>query len=188
MTSTSLLQLVDNLQQAGKIRNLQQVCGVSGCVGITLQSDCKFNEHVKRKLMKANKCLHVLKTLRKEQYNQSEIDHLFRSLVLPNITYGLSIYGASESDLKVVQRFLDRCYKRSYMSFPIRVLELLQKQDTKIFNTVTTSDDHPLTVIIPKKKEVPFNLRKKRCLYPKTNTQRFKTTFVNRLIFKYNLV
>jgi hypothetical protein len=32
MTSTSLLQLVDNLQQAGKIRNLQQVRGVSGCV------------------------------------------------------------------------------------------------------------------------------------------------------------
>jgi hypothetical protein len=32
MMSTSLLQLVDNLQQAGKIRNLQQVCGVSGCV------------------------------------------------------------------------------------------------------------------------------------------------------------
>jgi hypothetical protein len=32
MTSTSLLQLVDNLQQVGKIRNLQQVCGVSGCV------------------------------------------------------------------------------------------------------------------------------------------------------------
>jgi hypothetical protein len=29
MTSTSLLQLVDNLQQAGKIRNLQQVCGVT---------------------------------------------------------------------------------------------------------------------------------------------------------------
>jgi hypothetical protein len=24
--------LVDNLQQVGKIRNLQQVCGVSGCV------------------------------------------------------------------------------------------------------------------------------------------------------------
>ena len=57
--------------------------------------------------MKANKCLYILRTLRKEQYNQTEIDHLFRSLVLPNIIYGLSIYGASESDLKVVQRFLD---------------------------------------------------------------------------------
>jgi hypothetical protein len=28
----AVLQLVDNLQQAGGIRNLQQVCGVSGCV------------------------------------------------------------------------------------------------------------------------------------------------------------
>ena len=139
--------------------------------------------------MKANKCLYILRTLRKEQYNQTEIDNFFRSLVLPNIIYVLSIYGASESDLRVVQRFLDGCYKRNYISFPIRVHELLQKQDTKIFNTVTTSNDHPLAVIIPKKKEVlTFNLRKKRCLYPKMNTQRFKTTFVNRLIFNYNLV
>ena len=34
MNSTDLLQLVDNLQQASKIHNLQQVCGVSGCVMI----------------------------------------------------------------------------------------------------------------------------------------------------------
>ena len=32
MKSTGLLQLDDNLQQAGKVHNLQQVCGVSGCV------------------------------------------------------------------------------------------------------------------------------------------------------------
>ena len=30
MNSTDLLQLVDNFQQASKIHNLQQVCGVSG--------------------------------------------------------------------------------------------------------------------------------------------------------------
>ena len=29
---TSLLQLVDKLQEAGKIDNLPQVCGVFGCV------------------------------------------------------------------------------------------------------------------------------------------------------------
>ena len=32
MKPTDLQQLVDNLQQAGKIHNLQQVCGVSGGV------------------------------------------------------------------------------------------------------------------------------------------------------------
>ena len=32
MKLTSLLQLVDKLQQANKIDTLQQVCGVYGCV------------------------------------------------------------------------------------------------------------------------------------------------------------
>ena len=32
MKLTSLLQFVDKLQQVGKINNLQQVCGVFGCV------------------------------------------------------------------------------------------------------------------------------------------------------------
>ena len=32
MKLTSLLQLVTELQQAGKIDNLQQTCGVFGCV------------------------------------------------------------------------------------------------------------------------------------------------------------
>ena len=32
MKLTSLLQLVDKLQKARKIDNLQRVCGISGCV------------------------------------------------------------------------------------------------------------------------------------------------------------
>ena len=109
-------------------------------------------------------------------------------MVLPNITYELAVYGASEPDLKIVQRFLDRCYKRSYVSLPVRVHDLLQKQDIKIFKKVSASGDHPLTQIIPKKKDITFNLRKKRCHYPRINTQRFKTIFANRLIFKYCLL
>ena len=134
-----------------KIRDIPQ-CDNLMLLGVTLQSDCKFNEHVKRKLMKANKCLYILKTLRKEQYNQTEIDHLFRSLVLPNITHGLSITALLNQTLRLYSVFLDRCYKRNYISFPIRIHELLQKQDTQIFNTVTTFDDHPLAVIIPMKR------------------------------------
>ena len=32
MKPTDLLQLDNNLHEAGKIHNLQQVCGISGCV------------------------------------------------------------------------------------------------------------------------------------------------------------
>jgi len=45
-------------------------------LGVTFQSDTRFNIHVKNKLTKANKSLHVLRTLRRDGYNQSGIDYL----------------------------------------------------------------------------------------------------------------
>ena len=40
MKLTSLLQLVNKLQQAGKIDNLQQACGVFGCVHVIANDVC----------------------------------------------------------------------------------------------------------------------------------------------------
>ena len=91
---------------------------------VTIQSDCKFRAHVNLKLIKANKCLHVFRTLRKKQYSQAEIDHLFTVLVLPNCIYGLPVYGASEPDLNIIQNFLDRCHKRRFISHPVSIKDL----------------------------------------------------------------
>ena len=74
-------------------------CNEVVILGVTFQFDRKFPTHVKSKLIKANKCLFILRSLRKEGYKQTEIDLLFNTLVLPNITYALSLYAASESDL-----------------------------------------------------------------------------------------
>ena len=162
--------------------------GTRTSIGVTLQSDGKFNEHVRTKLVKANKCLHVLRTLRKEHYPQAEIDHLFISIVLPNFNYALAVYGASESDLTVVQNFLDRCYKRRFISFPVSIKNLLIKQDRNILKKLRSTDCHPLKHIIPVQKTYVHNLRKKGCARPKINTERFMNTFVNRLIFKLHLL
>ena len=61
-------------------------------LGVTFQGNGRFTEHIKRKLFEANKCLYVLRSLRKEGYNQVEIDrHIFQSLVLPKISFGLPV-------------------------------------------------------------------------------------------------
>ena len=62
-------------------------------LGLTFQPNCKFSTHLKEKLCKANKCLYVIRCLRKEGCSQVEVNHLFSSIVLPNITYALSVYG-----------------------------------------------------------------------------------------------
>ena len=51
-------------------------------LGVNFQANGRFTEHIKRKPFEANKCLYVLRRLRKEGYNQVEINHLFQSLVL----------------------------------------------------------------------------------------------------------
>ena len=163
-------------------------CSSLVLLGLTFQSNFKFTEHVKLKLTKANRCLHILRTLRKEGYAQSDIDYLFTSIVLPNLTYALSVYGSSESDLACVQRFLDRCHKWRFTSTPFSIYNILKKQDFQIHKKTTIYPEHPLSCIIPSRKCTNYSLRNSVCFYPRIFTERLKSTFVNRLIFKYNLV
>ena len=72
---------VKGLKQANKLKIL----------GVTFQENNRFNEHVKTKLMEANRCLLVLRTLRQDGYMQPDIDSLFAGIVLPKITYGLHL-------------------------------------------------------------------------------------------------
>ena len=61
-------------------------------LGVTFQDNCRFTNHVRGKLIKANECLYVIRTLRVEGYYQLEVDYLFQSIVLPNFSYG-QCYG-----------------------------------------------------------------------------------------------
>ena len=137
-------------------------------------------------IFEANKCLFVIRSLRKEGYTQDEIDHLFNSIVIPKLLYGLSVYAASVSELTVIQRFLKRCYKRRYTSVNYNIYELLEKSDRRLFYNLKR-DDHPLKSLLPRYKDCIVNLRRISVVRPSINTERFKDSFFNRLIFKYNL-
>jgi hypothetical protein len=175
-------------QVVSPVYNIPQ-CADLSVLGMTFQENCKYSLHIKAKLLKANRCLYVIRSLRKEGASQEEVDKLFNSLVLPVLNYGLSVYGASDSDLTVVQAFLDRCFKRHYVSCYINIRELVEVNDKKLYNNVKCISDieHPLNKILPEKKTTNYRLRKQNIIYPNINTNRFKNTFVNRLIFKYNL-
>ena len=49
------------------IHGIEQVTKLTA-LGLTLQQDCKFSVHIKEKLHAANKCLYIIRTLRKEGY------------------------------------------------------------------------------------------------------------------------
>lgn len=95
--------------------------------------------------------------------------------------------GASEADLNIIQLFLDRYDKHRFVSSPVSIKDLLYRQDCKPFKAITSVDKHPLSSYLPPTKENKYNLRKKQCALPKVNTERFMTSYVNRLIFKHKM-
>ena len=72
--------------------DIDQVNNITQVLGVTLPSNHRFNEHIKVKLQEANRCLYVIRCLRKEGCQQPDVDYVFRSKVLPKLTYGLPIY------------------------------------------------------------------------------------------------
>ena len=64
------------------------------------------------------------------------------TLVLPILTYGLAEYGASDSDLNVIQRFLDRCHKRHFTSQTVSIFNLLEQQDKSAFKRAIDNHMH----------------------------------------------
>ena len=144
----------------GVTPNFPPLCGIEqsdSCtlLGVTLQNDCKFSSHVKGKLREANKCLYILRSLRKDGYTQVEVDHLFKAIVLPKITYALPVYGASQVDLNTIQCFLKRCNKQLYTFELINIYDLLEKRDRRLFTKIKNNVNHHYMPFCRKSKSHP---------------------------------
>ena len=85
--------------------------------------------------------------------SQEEVDHLFNAIVLPNCSYALSVYGASDYDLSVIQNFLDRCMKRKYTSKNVNIRDLLERADKTLNKKDRTT---------PNVRSSSFHLRKRK--------------------------
>ena len=110
------------------------------------------------------------------------IDHLFQSLVLPKISYGLPVYTSSMSELNTVQQFVRRCLKRCFISFTKNIYHFLEKPDKSISKKISCPPTYPLYDLLPRVKESSKRLRTQTSLLPCVI---FKASIINRLYFKY---
>ena len=140
--------------------------------GVKFQENCRFSIHVKNKLAAANKCLYILRTLRKEGYCQAGLDNFFSALVLPKLIYGISVYGSSPPELNTIECFLDRCHKRRYTSSPVSIINCLEESNKVIFKKLSEWELHPLHYSLPRINPATLKLRQVKPTFPICNTER----------------
>ena len=66
---------------------------------------------------------------------------------------GLCVYGCSQAEINTIQRFLDRCYRRNYVTEAVNVHDRLEKQDKNIFEMCKTKESL-LCKFLPRKKRI----------------------------------
>ena len=89
-----------------------------------------------------------------------------------------------KKNVVVKQRFTARLKE---LRQPSPSHNLLKTQDQKICRKVSTILSHPLRAYFPETKITRYNLRNKSPVMPAIRTNRFKNTFFNRIVFKYNV-
>ena len=121
------------------ISNIPQ-CSSLTVLGLNFQQDCRYDKHGIDKLAEADKCLNVIRFLRKEGRSQVDVNYFSKTMVLPSITYSLVVCGASEPEIATVQDFLERRQKKRYISVRLNVRALLEKQypDSTSIRTLKT--------------------------------------------------
>ena len=159
-----------------RVNNITQVSCLK-VLGVTLQSNHRFNEHIKVKLQEANKRLYLITCLRKEGYQQPDVDYVFRSIVLPKLTYTPPVYASSIPELTTIRNFLQRCFKRKYISYQIDIYNVLEEVDRSLFKQISSMPGHPLYPSVPKTKESSVRLQVSSSQLPTVNTQRLKNSF-----------
>ena len=120
------------------ISNIPQCSGLT-VLRLNFQQDCGYDKHGKDKLAEENKCLNVIRFLRKEGRSQLDLNYFFKTIVLPSVTYSLVVHGASQPEIETVQDILDRRQKRRYISVRLNVRASLEKQDRASIQTVPAS-------------------------------------------------
>ena len=99
----------------------------------------------------------------------------------------LKVYASSIPELTTFQNFLQRCFKRKYISYQIDVYDVLEEVDHSLFKKTSSVPGHPLYPSVPKTKESSAHLRVPSSQFPRVNTQGFENSVFNGLFFKYRV-
>ena len=104
------------------------------------------------------------------------------------VNYTCKRFTEFTPNLNHVHHFLDRCYKGRYISRKLNIRELLERSDCPIFRKALRTNS-PLVKVLPERNFTNYTaLRKPYFHHPAIlATERVKSSYVNRLIFSYDI-
>ena len=143
------------------------------CLGVTLQSNLSFDNHVSEIINSCASNLYAIKLLHSKGLNSKLIKRIFGATVLSKLLYASQFWWgfASATSKERIESFLKKSTKCNFYSNELPFSKLVNDADTKLFADVISNTQHTLYPLLPQSKNTQHDLRPrphKFCLPPKS--------------------
>ena len=158
-------------------------------LGVLFSNHLSFGLHVNSIVSAVNQRFYLLKLLRAQGLNSTGLSVVFNALVLGKVMYASQAFCGhlQVNDLARIQSCLDKAYKWGFTTVRFNVRDLFDTADNKLFNNVSINAEHCLHSLLPPKRELfgrQLRSRDHNFKLPQIRTALFKSTFINRCLFR----
>lgn len=121
-------------------------------LGITISNQLKFDKHLEITTSKATKQLFLLKKLKDMGYDRRELEQLYESLIVPVITFGITVWGGSSNcHLEKIDRLQRKAQNMLQLTSYTPIKTYIRNSDTKLFTKIADEPTHLLRDFVPER-------------------------------------
>ena len=112
---------------------------------------------------------------------------IFDSLIMSLFYYCIEVWGSAlqKKYLDRIDKFFQRAYRYGYTTKSIKISEVIEERDRKLFSKIVSNPEHALHELLPVCKQRILRQREHNFILPQIKTERFKRSFINRCLFNY---
>ena len=151
-------------------------------LGVIFQSDCSFRQHCRRLLSELRSSMYLFKDLRASGTSIDDIHHVYESLIVSRVRYGISVYGSDSVSLQAIDKFFQKCFDRKYCKFKFSTMELRHQEDQRHLSNILKNANHPLHDYLTSHRKSRTPRHKFKSTKPYVRTKTFLDSFANRVL------
>ena len=158
-------------------------------LGVTITENLAMSDHIDAKIIKCNRSLYALKTLKAHGMPAAELKEVFRSTILSSLLYASPAWWgfATEQNINRLDAFLRKASKIGYYSFNSpSIRDLVTQAEATLFKAIQLNKNHVLHQFLPDKTTHTYSLRLRSHNYtlPKKTSSLIANNFLCRLLYK----
>ncbi len=167
-------------------------------LGITVSSNMTWKEHIEYMYARASPRLYYLRQLKRCGIATHDLIQYYRSVIQPVVEYACPVWHTSltkqDSDtLEHIQKramtviYPDKNYVDALKTGNLDLLSTRREHMCRVFFRGMCHENHKLNYLLPKRRELPYNLRQNQQYQITTpHTERYKNSFIMYSLLHFN--